>query len=134
MTIEVVRAQLDAARKTFSYRLEKVLFEVAERVCLLMDEHNMARTELAKKMAVTPAYITKLLTGNPNLTIKSLLKLADAFEHDLSIHFVPKTAVVTSMTTFALPVEPERRFVSVSSTLSARPIIAEDLDALADAA
>ena len=51
-----------------------------------------------------------------------------------SVTFAPKAVVATFMTTLALPVEPARQFVSVSDTLSAQPIIAEDLDALADAA
>lgn len=134
MNLEGVREQLGVARKTFSYRLEKVLFQVAERVCLLLDEGDIARTDLAKKMGVTPAYITKLLNGNPNLTIKSLLKLADAFEHELFIDFVPKAEASISMTTFAPQLEHARRFICVSKAANAQPTRAEGLDALADAA
>lgn len=134
MSLEGVRDQLEVARKTFSYRLEKVLFQVAERVCLLLDAGDIARTDLAKKMGVTPAYITKLLNGNPNLTIKSLLKLADALEQELFIDFMPKTEVSNSMTTFAPQLEHARRFICVSKAVNAQPTIAEGLDALADAA
>src|SRR2546427_8302109 len=39
---------------------------------------------------VSRAYVTKVLNGNPNLTIKTLLKLSDALGRELAIHFVPK--------------------------------------------
>jgi transcriptional regulator with XRE-family HTH domain len=99
MEIVELRQKLETARNTFEYRLEKVLFEVAEQTCKLIEIQGVTRSELAQRLAVTPAYITKLLNGNPNLTIKSLLKLSDVLGQRLDIHFAPKLEVAQSTTT-----------------------------------
>lgn len=98
-----LRQKLEAARNTFEYRLEKNLFEVAEQVCKLIESQGITRSELAQRLAVTPAYITKLLNGNPNLTIKSLLRLSDALGQTLDIRFAPKLTVAQSVTTSLAP-------------------------------
>lgn len=100
MEIAELRQKLETARNTFEYRLEKVLFEVAEQTCKLIESQGVTRSELAQRLAVTPAYITKLLNGNPNLTIKSLLKLSDVLGQRLDIRFAPKLEVAQSTTTF----------------------------------
>lgn len=89
MDIEALREKINAARGTFDYRLEKILFQLGEDMCLLMEQQRLSRTQLAERMGVSPAYITKILDGNLNLTIKSLLKLSEAFGCELTIHFVP---------------------------------------------
>lgn len=94
-----LRQKLEAARNTFEYRLEKNLFEVAEQVSELLECQGLTRSELAQRLAVTPAYITKLLNGNPNLTIKSLLRLSDALGQTLDIRFAPKLTVAQSIST-----------------------------------
>ncbi|MBX9658875.1 MAG: helix-turn-helix domain-containing protein [Nitrospiraceae bacterium] len=103
MGIAELRQKLEAARNTFEYRLEKILFEVAEQVCKLIESQGMTRSELAKRLGVTPAYITKILNGNPNLTIKSLLMLSEALGQTLDIHFEPKLGIAQSATSSLAP-------------------------------
>lgn len=100
-----LRQKLETARNTFEYRLEQILFNVAEQVCNLAENQGMTRSELAQRLAVTPAYITKLLNGNPNLTIKSLLKLSDVLGQTLDIRFAPKLGIARSTET-SLPPTP----------------------------
>jgi len=92
MDLEALREKVNAARGTFDYRLEKILFQLGEDICLLMEQQRLSRTQLAERMGVSPAYITKILSGNPNLTIKSLLKLADAMGKELTLQFAPRAA------------------------------------------
>jgi transcriptional regulator with XRE-family HTH domain len=110
MGISELRQKLEAARNSFDYRLEKVLFDVAERVCNLIKCQNINRSELAQRLDVTPAYITKLLNGNPNLTIKSLLKLSDVLGQTLDIRFTSKLEIAQSAGTFLTP-EPSKALV-----------------------
>jgi len=110
MDLEALREKVNAARGTFDYRLEKILFQLGEDICLLMEQQGLSRTQLAERMGVSPAYITKILSGNPNLTIKSLLKLADAMGKELTLQFATRTAQKRSSLS--------RHF---SKTLSARP-------------
>jgi transcriptional regulator with XRE-family HTH domain len=90
MNLNDIRKKLSEARGTFDYRLEKTLFELGENICVLLEKQGISRTDLARTMDVSPAYVTKLLNGNPNLTIKSLLKLSDALGQNLAIQFAPK--------------------------------------------
>ena len=84
------RGELDSIRGTFEFRLERVLFQVAEEISRLMRDQNMSRAEIAERLGVSRAYVTKILNGNPNLTIKTMLRLAEALGRELSIQFVPK--------------------------------------------
>lgn len=92
MNIDALREKINAARDTFDYRLEKILLQLGEDICLLMEQQGLNRTHLAERMGVSPAYITKILSGNPNLTIKSLLKLTDAMGKELTLQFSPRAA------------------------------------------
>lgn len=133
MSVDTLRKSLNDVRNTFSYRLEKALFNVAERICYLLDVREMTRTDLAEKMNVSPAYVTKILRGNPNLTIKSLLKLSDALEHDISIQFVPKKTMVHSVSSYVPVTAVGRRFVIVSKSANAQATQSEAQNDFADA-
>jgi len=82
--------ELGTVRKTFEYRLERILIQLGEDICRLMGDQQISRAEVAERLGVSRAYVTKVLNGNPNLTIKTLLKLSDALGRELAIHFVPK--------------------------------------------
>lgn len=87
------KEELHSIRNTFDYRLEKILLELGEDLCRFMAEQRLSRTQLADRLGVSCAYITKILNGNPNLSIKSLLKLADALGKELRIQFTPRANV-----------------------------------------
>src|SRR3989441_6467712 len=81
--------ELQTVRKTFEYRLEKILIQLGEDICRLMRDQQISRAEVAERLGVSRAYVTKGLNGNPNLTIKTLLKLSDALGRELAISFFP---------------------------------------------
>jgi len=63
---------------------ERVWVEATESLCSLMDKEKVSRAELARRLDVSPAYVTKLLSGTQNLTLATL---ADAFyELGRSLH------------------------------------------------
>ena len=45
-----------------------------------MEKQGVSRSELARRMDVSPAYITKILRGHTNLGLETLAKLAFALE------------------------------------------------------
>ena len=68
---------------------ERVLLEANEGMCLLMEQQAISKAELAKRMGVSPAYITKVLRGSNNFTLR---KLSDAFfdlGHSVHIGYKP---------------------------------------------
>ena len=65
---------------------ERVMFEATEVLCRLMKSRRVTSVDLARRLGVTPARVSQLLSGSRNLTLASL---AEAF-HVLgrSMHIV----------------------------------------------
>ena len=70
--------------------LEGVLLRVNERICEIMDRKGITRAELARRLDVKPPYITKLLDGEANLTLRSLVNVAVSLDEGLDV-FVPSS-------------------------------------------
>jgi len=58
------------------YEHERVMLEATEVLCRLMEARRVTSAELARKLGVTPARVSQLLSGSRNLTLSSL---AEAF-------------------------------------------------------
>jgi len=67
------------------YRTEKTILNLNERICSLMEEKQISRSELAERLKTSKAYITKILNGQPNMTITTLEKIAVALGVELNI-------------------------------------------------
>ena len=61
--------------------------DVALSVEKEMTRQGMSRTHMAQKMGTSAPYITKILQGDANLTIDSLVKLAAVLGKDVEIRF-----------------------------------------------
>lgn len=69
---------------------EGVILAFTEKIVAIMKEQDINRTELARRLGVSKAFITKLLNGNPNLTIKSMVSIAKILGCDLNIDLYPE--------------------------------------------
>jgi transcriptional regulator with XRE-family HTH domain len=70
----------------------KVEFAVAmERI---MKQSGLNKSALAVRLGTSPAYITKVLRGDANLTINSMVKLARAAGGSLHIHIAKEHSEV----------------------------------------
>lgn len=57
---------------------EQFVLRMNRELRRFMREHGLTQTELARRMGVSQAYISRLLHYNQNLTLRSLALLADA--------------------------------------------------------
>jgi transcriptional regulator with XRE-family HTH domain len=71
--------------------LEGVLLGVNERICEVMQEKGISRTQLADRLGKSRQYVTKLLNGKPNVTLSTLVQIAIALGEGLDI-FIPSSA------------------------------------------
>jgi cyanate lyase len=55
---------------------ERLILQATERIVELMQEQNVTRTELAKRLGRTKGWISQLLAGETNFTLRTL---ADVF-------------------------------------------------------
>lgn len=69
---------------------EGIVLELNEKIIIKMEELNINRAELAKRLGVTKAFVTKLLNGNHNLTVKTMVSIAQALECELVVDLGPK--------------------------------------------
>jgi transcriptional regulator with XRE-family HTH domain len=72
------------------YIVEGVLLAATERICELMDKHEISRAELARRLGKSRAYVTRMLNGQPNMTLKTLTQIAVALGEGIDL-FVPSS-------------------------------------------
>lgn len=67
------------------YQQERAILEVTELVCQLMDEQDMSRSELAKRLGRTKGYIAQLLDGQVDMTVRTISDVFAALNR--AVHF-----------------------------------------------
>ncbi len=70
-----------------------VLLDVTEGIVKRMIEQGVRRTDLAERLGTSRAYVTKLLDGQENMTLKTLVRVANALEMKVDAKFVPRERV-----------------------------------------
>ncbi|MDP2645488.1 MAG: helix-turn-helix transcriptional regulator [Desulfobacterales bacterium] len=80
--------KLEELKDDFEFRLEGFILHITEDVCKRMVEKDMKRSDLAKRLNVSPPAVTKILNGSSNFTLRTLLSIADALEYELDVKFV----------------------------------------------
>lgn len=58
-------------------REEELIVEVAEALSKVMEEESMTKTELARRLGKTKGFISQLLGGGRNLTLRTIADVAD---------------------------------------------------------
>lgn len=78
MPIKSYKALVRAAKDTDTYWIESVKHDFAFSIHRQIQRHGITNAALAKKLGVTPPYISKVLKGDENLTIESMVKIVRA--------------------------------------------------------
>lgn len=73
-------------KNTDSFWAEDAKIEFAVAAERRMKTDSIQKKDLAEKLGTTPAYITKMLRGDANLTIESMSKIARALGGRLNIN------------------------------------------------
>jgi ribosome-binding protein aMBF1 (putative translation factor) len=84
------RGLLEEAQLHDDFWVEAAILEITEAVVRRMDELAISRSELARRLGTSPAYVTKILRGSANFTLASIVKLARALECDVSVCLAPR--------------------------------------------
>jgi plasmid maintenance system antidote protein VapI len=87
------RQMLEEAEASVDYWLAGPVTDFTEDLCRLMKENDVSRAELARRIGSSRAYITKLLRGNANFTLTTMVKLAMAVGGAIHIHISDQRAV-----------------------------------------
>jgi transcriptional regulator with XRE-family HTH domain len=66
--------------KTEEYWFETIQNEIYRRVEAYLRENDLTQSQLAEKLGVTKGYVSQILNGNYNATLKKLIELSLAVE------------------------------------------------------
>ncbi len=64
-----------ASAKSDDLRLlqqERAILEITELLCDVMEEENVSRADLAERLGRTKGYVTQLLDGRRNMTVRTI--------------------------------------------------------------
>ncbi|MBK8536088.1 MAG: helix-turn-helix transcriptional regulator [Candidatus Competibacteraceae bacterium] len=85
---------LHCAEQRDDYWAEHAKLDFAIDLKRLMDRQQLRKTDLATRLGVSPAYITRVMRGDANLTIDSMVRLARAAGGTLHLHIASQSAKV----------------------------------------
>jgi transcriptional regulator with XRE-family HTH domain len=86
---EEIQAALKAARETHEYRAEGASIEFTNAMLTRMRQVGVSRSKLAEKIGVNPAYVSKILRGDTNFSLATMVKIANALESEFRCHLQP---------------------------------------------
>lgn len=84
---------LERSKKRDAFWVESAILEFTEEMAARMDQLGVSKSQLAERLKVNPAFVTKLLKGNNNFTIQTMVKVSRALDADLRLHMQPSGTV-----------------------------------------
>lgn len=77
--------------KEFSRLVEQetLILEATERIAELLDASELRRKDLAKRLGVSKPFVTQVMSGDRNMTLRTLADLAFALGHRIEVAAVP---------------------------------------------
>ena len=85
-----IESYIDQNQYTVEFQTELAIIDLNEKIIAKMAKQKVSRVELANRLGVSKAFVTKLLNGNPNMTIKTIISLGLALDCQLYQDFYPK--------------------------------------------
>ena len=81
---------LAAAKQKDAYWEARLRHQFAASVLEALAEHGMSQKDYAEKADLSPGYVSRVLAGNENLSLRTLVKLARVLDLDLDLRVYPK--------------------------------------------
>lgn len=82
---------LGTAENQRLYQQERLLVEVTELLARVMEKKEMNRSDLARAIGKSRAFVTQVLRGNHNMTLRTVADLFGAMRHDVVVEALPYT-------------------------------------------
>jgi transcriptional regulator with XRE-family HTH domain len=104
----------EASRKILEQ--EGLIFHVTECVAEAMQEKGITKAELAARLGRSRAYVTQLLNGTANMTLKTIADVFTAMDLELTVGFQPAIWVKPDQRRrTARPAQGREPFVKISA-------------------
>ena len=93
--LTALKANAEQARTSHAYHAEGASIRFTEDLVAAMKSSGLTRSALAEKIGSSPAYVTKILRGETNFTLDSMVKIATALGCELTINLRPLATAAT---------------------------------------
>lgn len=67
------------------YLAEGVLLDITEQIAVRLRDLQMSAADLAKRLGVSRAYISQIMNGKPNMTVRTVVGIAHALDRQVSV-------------------------------------------------
>jgi transcriptional regulator with XRE-family HTH domain len=78
-------------RSVLEYELARLPRDVTTAITWYMEEKRISQRELARRMKITPGRVSQILSGDENLTLRSLAAVCVGLGAHFQIDLVPNT-------------------------------------------
>ncbi len=75
-------------RKDGSLQIDEAKLELSEQIFQTMENKGISEAELSRRLGVSRAYVNKVLQGDTNFTIETLVKIGIALDCEFKFKFV----------------------------------------------
>jgi transcriptional regulator with XRE-family HTH domain len=83
------------AKQRDAYWVADAIYTFTEELHNLAEAKGLSRADLARRLEVSPAYITKVFRGDVNFTIETMVRLVRALGGKLHLHLAPEEQKVS---------------------------------------
>lgn len=90
--MRIVRPRIKKGTDESFHRLlaqESLILDVTEEICRVLESTKINRQELAKRLGKSKGFVTQVLSGERNMTLRTAADLATALDHRLHVKAVP---------------------------------------------
>ncbi len=87
---------------TKSLRQEKLILQLQEEICKLMESNKVSRIELANRLGRSKGFVTQILNNGRNLTLRTIADVFWALDAEITINVKPEEKR-TSVTIIEFP-------------------------------
>jgi len=91
-TSESITDFIEGAKKGSTYWEEMAILNFTEALLDRIEALGMAKKDLAKKLNVSSAYMTKLIGGRNNFTLRTMVRVARAVDSELHVDIHPSNS------------------------------------------
>jgi transcriptional regulator with XRE-family HTH domain len=69
--------------------VEALVAEASELIARLMTEQNVSKADLARRLKKSRAWVTQLLSGKANMTVRTLAEVVYTLDAEVKLHAQP---------------------------------------------
>lgn len=71
-------------------RTEELILEVTEALVAAMAQQKLTKAQLASRLGKSAGFVTQILNGGRNLTLRTIAEVADALKADIHFDVIPQ--------------------------------------------